>query len=202
MSENNTKTRRGMQLFEKNPYIADASVSTVQGTRRKTLKNDDGSQLMVTSADGSIAAPAGFWQAQEVDKTQFVKLYVNGVKAFRDLSSAGTRVFEILYLEVQKSIGRDRVYLSFAALPEGFSLSQATFTRGMRELMDKRFVAPTASIGWYWVNPDYMWNGDRLAYVKEYRLKRDLASDQAWREGLEARGQQRLVDPETGEVLS
>ena len=25
------------------------------------------------------------------------------------------------------------------------------------------------AIGWYWVNPDFIWNGDRLAFVKEYR---------------------------------
>ena len=73
----------------------------------------------------------------------------------------------------------------------------------MRELIDKKFVAPTEAIGWYWVNPDYMWNGDRLAYVKEYRLKRDGISDQAWREQLEQQGQQRLetINPETGEIL-
>ena len=38
---------------------------------------------MITSQSGEVVAPAGFWQTQEVDKTQFVKLYVNGVKAFR-----------------------------------------------------------------------------------------------------------------------
>lgn len=194
------KTRRGLELYDKNPYIVEASVNTTEGVKRKALRSRDGSQLMITSQTGEIVAPAGFWQTQEVDKTQFVKLYVNGVKAFKELTSAGTKIFEILYLEMQKAIGRDRVYLSFSALPEEFEVSQATFTRGMRELIDKKFVAPTASVGWYWVNPDYMWNGDRLAYVKEYRLKRDSASDHAWRQRLEAQGQQRLdyLPPEQG----
>lgn len=197
------KTRRGIELYEKNPYIVEASQNTNEGVKRRTLRSPDGTQLMVTNQDGQMLAPAGFWQTQEVDKTQFVKLYVNGVKAFRGLKSAGATVFEILYLEVQKTIGRDRVYISFSNLPEGFQISQATFTRGMRELIDKKFVAPTEAIGWYWVNPDYMWNGDRLAYVKEYRLKRDGTSDQAWREQLEQRGQLRLGEgtaPETGEI--
>lgn len=191
-----------MELYEKNPYIVDASANTNEGTKRKTLRNKDGTSLMITKESGEVVAPAGFWQMQEVDKTQFVKLYVNGVKAFRELTAAGTKMFEILYLEVQKAIGRDRVYISFTNLPEEFDISQATFTRGMRELIDKKFVAPTAAIGWYWVNPDYMWNGDRLAYVKEYRLRRDESSDTKYREQLEARGQLRLqVDPETGELM-
>lgn len=188
------KTRRGLELYEKNPYVADASSNTDEGKKRRTLTSRDGTQLMITSQSGDILAPAGFWQTQEVDKTQFVKLYVNGVKAFQGLSSAGTRVFEILYIEVQKAVGRDRIFISFSGLPAEFVLSQATFTRGMRELIDKKFVAPTSVTGWYWVNPDYMWNGDRLAYVKEYRLKRDASDDQAWREKLEQRGQQRLDD--------
>ncbi len=198
------KTRRGLVLFERNPYIEDASSNTQNGPRRRALKNVDGTQLMVTSSDGEISAPAGFWHSQEVDKTQFVKLYINGVKAFSDLKAAGTKVFEALYMEVQKTPGRDRVYLSYSALPEGLTMSQATFTRGMRELIDKKFVAPTPHVAWYWVNPDYMWNGDRLAYVKEYRLRRDAASDQAWREMLETQhGQLRLpVDPESGEITS
>lgn len=27
------------------------------------------------------------------------------------------------------------------------------------------------SVCWYWVNPNFIWNGDRLAFVKEYRKK-------------------------------
>ena len=191
----NPKTRRGLALFKENPFIMSATLNTLEGHKRRAIQGKDGTRLMVTNAEtGENIGPAGFWQTQEVDRTQFVKLYINGVKALKGLSSAGTKVFELFYLEVQKSVNRDRVYLSFSALPDpwGATLSQATFTRGMRELLDEKFVAPTASIGWYWVNLDYMWNGDRLAIVKEYRVKRDTASDQAWREKLESKGQQRL----------
>jgi len=189
------KTRRGLALFVDNPFIMDATLNTIEGYKRKSIQGKDGSRLMVTNVEtGENIGPAGFWQIQEVDRTQFVKLYINGVKALKGLSNAGTKVFELFYLEVQKSVNRDRVYLSFSNLPEPFSstISQATFTRGMRELIDEKFVAPTAAVGWYWVNLDYMWNGDRLAVVKEYRVKRDTASDQAWRERLEAKGQLRL----------
>lgn len=175
-----TKTRRGLALYDKNPYLISTSQNTNEGTKKRTLKSKDGSQMMVTSQSGEVIAPAGFWQTQEVDKTQFVKLYINGVRAFRDLSPAGTKVFEVLYLELQKTVGKDRVYLSFSNIDEHLKISQATFTRGMRELLDKKFLAPTLAVGWYWINPDYLWNGDRLAFVKEYRLKRDVVSDKTF----------------------
>lgn len=190
--EETIKTRRGLTLYDKNPYVETASLSTNEGARRRSLASSDGTRLMITDGEKNLA-PAGFWQYEEVDRTKFVKLYVNGVKAFKELSKAGTAVFEILYVEMQKTIGRDRVYLSYVGMSDEFNLSQATFTRGMRELIDKKFVAPTSSIGWYWVNPDYMWNGDRLAFVKEYRVKRDEASDVRYRDNLEARGQERLL---------
>ena len=188
-----TKTRRGVELFETNPYIVDASGNTNEGTKRRAIKSEDGSQLMITTQAGEVVAPAGFWQTQEVDKTKFVKLYVNGVKAFTNLGAPGAKMFEILYLAVQSAIGKDKVFLTFLGVDQSLSpISESTYTRGMKELITKKFIAPSVLQGWYWVNPDFMWNGDRLAYVKEYRLKRDVSSDETHRRQLEARGQKRL----------
>jgi hypothetical protein len=52
-------------------------------------------------------------------------------------------------------------------------MSEATYTRGMRELIEKGFLAATPNIGLYWLNPSFIWNGDRLAFVKEYWRKPD-----------------------------
>ena len=93
-------------------------------------------------------------------------------------------------MEVQKNISQDRVYLSFTTLDDSVKLSQATFTRGIRELIDKGFVAPTDAVAWYWLNPDYMWNGDRLAFVREYRKKNSALTYDPRQQVLE------LTDPE------
>lgn len=149
--------------------------------------------MVVSETTNEIIAPAGFWQAQEVDKTQFVKLYVNGVKAFKELTGAGTKVFEVLYLRVQAGIGKDVVYLSFHDIDQNITtMSESTFMRGMRELIQKSFIAESMSSNRYFLNPDYMWNGDRLAFIKEFRVK-GSQTDQARRDVLEASGQQRLI---------
>lgn len=163
------KQRRGKSLYEVNPFLSNAVANTKQGGRR--ISNKDGNRMMVVSeSTGEVLAPAGFWQYEEVDKTQFVKLYVNGVKAFKGLTNAGTKVFEVLYLEIQKNIGKDKIYMGYGQLDHDITpMSEATFNRGMKELVEKAFLAATPSIGWYWLNPDFIWNGDRLAFVKEYR---------------------------------
>ena len=166
------KSRRGLVRYRENPFVEAASATT--RTRAKKITNTSGDRLMVVSEQsGEIVAPAGFWHTEEVDKTQFVKLYVNGVKAFKELTSAGTKVFELLYLGLQKNIGKDQIYLSFPSIDQAASpISEATFYRGMRELVDKGFIAESVETNIYFVNPDYLWNGDRLAFVKDYRLKK------------------------------
>ena len=80
------------------------------------------------------------------------------------------RIFEVLYLRVQESIGKDQVYMSFAAVDQALTpMSNPTYDRGMRELIEKGFIAATPMQGIYWLNPSFVWNGDRLAFVKEYR---------------------------------
>ena len=187
------KSKRKVQRYASNPFISNAMVNTKTGVKRISSKGGD-RMMVVSESTGEIMAPAGFWQAQEVDKTQFVKLYVNGVKAFKELTGAGTKVFEVLYMKVQAGIGKDQLMLTFPNLDQSINpMSEATFYRGMRELIEKGFIAESTVPGIYYLNPDYLWNGDRLAFVKEFRLK-STPTDQAKRDALEAAGQLRIPE--------
>lgn len=165
MTNKPVKTRRGLTLFEANPFMPDVK------TKTRRIVNKRGDMTMINNETGEISANiAGFWEAQEVDSTKFVKLFIQGVKALKELSGAGTKVFEFLYLRVQEEIGQERVNLSFTLVDQDATpISQATFTRGMKELIEKEFIAPTPAVGLYWINPSFIWNGDRLAFVREYR---------------------------------
>lgn len=162
--------KRKVARYAKNPFVASAVSNTRAGVRK--ISNSDGNRMMVMSeSTGEILAPAGFWHAQEVDKTAFVKLFINGVKALKGLQGAGTRVFEILYMRVQESIGKDQLWLTFPSIDQSVTpMAPATFYRGMKELIEKGFIAESTTPGLYFLNPDYLWNGDRLAFIQEYRL--------------------------------
>lgn len=193
MSQDNTiATRRGVTLYQDNPFIQSIP------TKTRKVTNKRGDMMLVNSDTGEINAPiAGFWEAEEVDSSKFVKLFVKGVKALAELTNPGAKVFEVLYHRVQENIGKDQVFMAFAAIDQDLiPMSAATYKRGMAELIEKRFIAATPVQGWYWLNPDFIWNGDRLAFVKEYRKKSEitLKSDQAEREKLEKSGQERLID--------
>lgn len=167
------KSRRGLQKYKENPFLEAAATATKTRSRKITNTNGD-RMMMVAENTGEIVAPvAGFWHTEEVDKTQFVKLYINGVKAFKELTPSGTKVFELLYLGLQQNIGKDQIHLSFLGIDQTVTpISEAVYYRGMKELISKNFMAESMMTNIYYVNPDFVWNGDRLAFVKDYRLKR------------------------------
>jgi hypothetical protein len=164
-------SRRGKTRHKTNPFIPEIN----QSTKVRRVVDKKGEKLWVMSSEtGQVHTQAGFWYAQEVDKTQFVKLYINGVRQFKELTSSGTKVFEVLYSVIRANIGRDRIYINYQHVDQELNpMSEATFYRGMKELVEKDFIAECTDTCFYFVNPDYIWNGDRLAFVKEYRIKQN-----------------------------
>ena len=161
------KSRRGFIRYKENPFLIVATENTQSGTRRVTANND---RLLIINEDtGEKLAGAGFFHYEEVDRTKFLKLYVNGVKALTELTSAGTKVFEILYRTIQENINKDTVFLGFDLIDQEIvSISESTFHRGMKELIKKNFIAETTTLNLYFINPDYLFNGDRLSFVKTF----------------------------------
>jgi hypothetical protein len=173
MSQEEPKKRGSRPIYEVSPFVPNVKVRT------KKVTNKRGDMMLVSSETGEITAPiAGFWEAKEVDDEAFVKLFVNGVKALAELSPAGTKAFSVLYEALQSAIGKDRVYVSFNTVDQNkIKMSRATFTRGFTELVEKEFVAPCVDQNWYFINPAFVWNGDRLAFVQEYRRKNSKQKD-------------------------
>jgi hypothetical protein len=162
--------RRGFKKYEQNPSLPIAADKTKLGVKR--ISNKAGNKCMIISEHGEILAPAGFHEIVEVDKTQFVKLYVNGVKAFQGLSSAGAKLFELVYCIVQEKPSVDKVYIHFMNVDQArFPLSERTFHRGITELLSKGFIFESITPNLYFINIDYMFNGNRLAFIKEYFFK-------------------------------
>ncbi|MQT44257.1 replication protein [Pseudomonas sp. FSL R10-0765] len=164
-----TVSRRGLPRYSENPSVVSAASNSKTGVKR--ISNKAGDRFMVISEHGEVMAPVGFHQVVPVDKTQFVKLYANGVKAFQGLSAAGAKVFELIYSIVQGTPGTDRFYLHFMSVDEhDLAISYRTFHRGLGELLKKEFVFESITPNLYFLNVDYLFNGNRMAFIKEYRL--------------------------------
>ncbi|MCZ5683636.1 hypothetical protein O5550_02420, partial [Escherichia coli] len=67
----------------------------------------------------------------------------------------------------------DSIYLAWfdgGLSGRDIGMSEYTFKRGIRELLDKGFIAPQVP-NIFWVNPALFFKGDRVMLIREYRRK-------------------------------
>ena len=158
--------KRGFPIYAANPSIP--AEAEIKKSKRAQIGTEQRG-LVVDNGTGEILGQGGaiVYEWEEVDKERFVKRYLAGLKQASGLSKSGLAVFEIVYNQVRDNPGKDTVMLS--ALGSG--LEERTYQRGIRELLKKEFLFRSQYDGTFFVNIRFMFNGDRLAFVKGYRLK-------------------------------
>lgn len=157
--------------YETNPFIEGMELKT----RNKSVKlgflgqKDD---VLVNQTTGEVQG-THVTTYKTVDSSKFVKLFATNIGLVLNLKSAGIKAFSVLIWAVQeRAIGKDRVELGQQTLKEfkefrgeEESLSQATLTRGIAELVKAQIIAKTTRRGDYYINPGFCFNGDRIAFT-------------------------------------
>jgi hypothetical protein len=163
--------KRGLSVYTTNPSIP--LQEDISRPRRAQIGSEQRG-LIINEGTGEISGIGGavVYEWEEVDKERFVKLFLAGIKQAAELSKAGLAIFEVVYNLVRDNPNSDRVELNFYAASRKIeNLAERTYRRGLRELLDKEFLFRSPSDGVFFVNIRYMFNGDRLAFVKAYHLQ-------------------------------
>lgn len=168
IAENQISTKRGFPVYRTNPSVAGGLTTRA---KRFDVPGGKGSFIIDgTSGEVKGIGGMGFWFAQEVDTTSFVKFFLDGIKQAAGLSKAGMQVFEIVYHEIRANPNVDEIKLNlYVAKDHG--VAERTYHRGVRELLEKEFLYRSPSDGVYFVNIRFMFNGDRVAFLRTYHLK-------------------------------
>jgi hypothetical protein len=170
LAANQISTKRGFPIYRTNPSVP---ATTGMQTRSKRFQVPGGKAAMIVdNSTGEIKGIGGmgFWWKEEVDSSRFVKLFLYGIKQAAGLSKTGIQVFELVYHEMRANPGSDEIKLNqYVARDHG--INDRTYQRGVRELLEKEFLFRSPSDGVFFVNIRFMFNGDRLAFVKSYHLK-------------------------------
>jgi hypothetical protein len=168
--ENQISTKRGFPVYRTNPSVPQA-FNLPTRTKRINVPGGKGS-VIVDNTTGELKGIGGlgFWFEEEVDTTRFVKLFLDGIKQAAGLSKTGIQVFELVYHEMRANPGSDEIKLNHHVAKD-HGMSDRNYQRGVRELLEKEFLYRSPSDGVFFVNIRFMFNGDRLAFVKSYHLK-------------------------------
>ncbi len=164
---------RGEAKYAKNPFRANVIKHTVSGTRMiYSSPTENDTFAAVSRNTGEDLGNLAFGKRVKTDKTQFMKLYADGVKMFLGLKNPGIKVFMLIYdiLMSNDNYQADTVDLVYNMLEDDIrdKIGKTTFYKGIKELKDVNFLAPTLQEGKFWINADYVFRGDRLTLVNEY----------------------------------
>lgn len=159
--------------YEKNPFVDGMSVP-VRGQQVTMSKLGGDENVLINQNTGEVHG-THVTTYRRVDSEQFVKLFTKNIALTFDLTAAGLKALNVLMWVVQeKGMGKDLVPLDkftreeFVAEHERreppLRLSQPTFLRGLAELERSKIVAKHLRAGWYYINPNFIFNGDRIAF--------------------------------------
>lgn len=163
--------RRGNPVYPSNPSVPDAKTIS---KRKKVRYGDEHKGFLFDTNSGEVlnVGGAAFYEFEEVDDGKFVKMFLAGIKQAVGLSKTGLKLFEVVYKQMQETPGADEVKLSYYTASQHVEgLAERTYQRGLKELIDKEFLFHSPSEGVFFVNIRFMFNGDRLAFVKGYKRR-------------------------------
>jgi hypothetical protein len=155
-----------------NPLIQPQTVEL----KRRYVRSSN-SHTVVNMETGEIHGIAAIHQIEEKDDAEFVKIFADGVAASYELTKTAQNVFRVVLDQYQKTPMSNGYadYVNLFWFDDGIdgktlNMSEYTFKRGLRELIDKTFLWPKDSAS-FWVNPALMFKGNRAVFIKEYRRK-------------------------------
>ena len=167
--------------YKTNPFLPNMVVP-VKGrqVRLSRLGKDD--NVLINQSTGEIQG-THLVTYKPVDNEQFVKLFTANVALTFDLKSPGIKAFSFLLWVVQnKALAKDDVDLDALVLEEFIDansdrgnplrLSLATLRRGLSELEKSQIIAKTMRQGRYFINPNLIFNGDRIAFTTVIERKK------------------------------
>ncbi len=145
--------RYGQPLYEVNPSL------------RSSLAIQSPQYQAATKAEDPF-------ESHESDSDRFVKFYIDGIRQFARLNQPGANLFEFVCEQLSNENTRDKdtVCLNYVLANKWRSdLNRRTYSRGLADLLDKKFLFRSMLNDIYFINVRFVSNGDLLVLVKSDR---------------------------------
>lgn len=162
-----------------NPFTADLVVKTKDKQVKVTSLGTDNNVLV--NQDTGETQGTHVVTYKKVDEQEFIKLFTANIALTFDLTAAGIKAFGVLSFALQNSINKDQVFLDELILEDFLkenknvkALSIKTLYRGINELIKAQILAKSVRAGLYFINPNFVFNGDRVAFTTALEKKKKV----------------------------
>ena len=181
--------------YKTNPFL-EGMIVPVRERQVKMSRIGKDDDVLINQSTGEIKG-THVTTYRKVDSDQFVKIFTSKIGLAFDLSTAGVKLLTVLIWAVQnRALSKDELDLDSLTLQEfcefhkaakaegeaegekkkkekDLSLSLATFRRGLNDLETAKIIAKTMRSGRYFINPNFIFNGDRIAFTTVIERKRN-----------------------------
>jgi hypothetical protein len=162
-------TKNNIVRHKENPYLQELNVTTRSKNIKVTKlgKQDD---IRLTNHDTGEMQGTYIGTTKRVDSEQFLKLFTSNIAMTFDLKAAGIKALNVVMYVMQTSaIEKDVIYLDKIIIDEfneehKKKLSKTVFYKGVTELINAKILARTIREGQYFINPNFVFNGDRIVF--------------------------------------
>jgi hypothetical protein len=170
----------GIQVNKLVRYATNPFILTVPTKAKRQFYEDKSRSMTIhqeTEDGGRNIEVTQFASHYKVDTQTFFKVFDEGMAQLLELNKPGKEVYRHLAEEMRKHMNQDKIYMSHSLVADvGRKISQVTYSRGIKELVDRNFIAPVLNqINLWWINPNFVFNGDRLKITASY--ERDESQD-------------------------
>jgi hypothetical protein len=153
----------GKEVFKNNPF-------KITGIKRVSRNTKNNIQVVADKKTGELYE---MYKVQDmttlVDSRKFVKVYADSGTTIKDFSVPTLRVWCYILQHLQPN--KDYIEINPKVCMEfcGYKgKSNASFYNGISELIEKNILALSTINEKYWVNSDFIYNGNRLKnYVED-----------------------------------
>ena len=164
------RPKTGVTVYKENPFNSQLLHEVEVGQKHITM----GSEEVFSARTGELTGVAAMKKVVEVDSSQFMKVFVRHTAAFFELGKAAQAVLQVIFVLASQSHGRAEVYLNWPIAEEviqklEIACGKTKYYRGLKELIEKKFLAESTRTNIYFTNPTLFFNGDRALYVREIR---------------------------------
>lgn len=170
MKMDNNNNNKEIVRYKENPFIKDLEIKT-RSKRVKVSKFGKDDKVDLVNTDTGEHHGTYITTTKRVDEEQFLKLFSSNIALTFDLKAAGIKAFSVLCFVTQnKAIEKDLVTIDKYVL-EDFNeehqkkLSKAVLYRGLTQLIDAKILARARKEGDYFINPNFVFNGDRIVFT-------------------------------------
>jgi hypothetical protein len=162
-----------------NPFCENLVIPT-KGKRVTVSRLGKDDNVLVNQTTGEVHG-THITTYKQVDSKEFVKVFAQNIALTFDLTSAGLKSLNVMIWALQyQAINKDLLQLESLTLASfledhknsKLKLSLATFNRGLRELVKSQILAAYSIRGFYFINPNFVFNGNRIVFSTAIELKK------------------------------